>query len=187
MNIVFGGSFNPPTIAHLEMIKKLLSTFEGSNILLLPVGDDYKKPELELFHYRYQMLKLLVAGLDHVTVLDTEAINHYQGTLESLRRLEKTYQNLYFVIGSDHLKTLNQWINYRELLKLYPFIVMTRKNALTQKEADIMYQDIEHRFMFIDFDIDISASEVRVDIQKRKTHLTQDIHQYILENHLYKE
>lgn len=187
MNIVFGGSFNPPTIAHLEMIKKLLSTFKGSNVLLLPVGDDYKKPELELFHHRYEMLKHLVKGLEHVIVLDIEAINHYQGTLESLRRLEKTYQNLYFVIGSDHLKTLHQWINYQELLKQYPFIVMTRKNALTQEEADVMYKDIEHRFMFIDFDVDISASEVRLDIQKRKTHLTQDINQYILENHLYEE
>jgi nicotinate-nucleotide adenylyltransferase len=187
MNIVFGGSFNPPTIAHLEMIKKLLSTFIGSNVLLLPVGDDYKKPELESFHHRYEMLKHLVKGLDHVIVLDSEAINHYQGTLESLKRLEKTYPNLNFVIGSDHLKTLNQWINYQELLKQYPFIVMTRKNSITQEEANHMYKDIDHQFIFIDFDKDISASEVRLDAKKRKTHLTQDVNHYILENHLYEE
>ena len=45
MMIVFGGAFNPPTIAHLNIIKKLLSTYKGSHVLLLPVGNDYSKSE----------------------------------------------------------------------------------------------------------------------------------------------
>jgi nicotinate-nucleotide adenylyltransferase len=187
MNIVFGGSFNPPTIAHLEMIKKLLSTFDGSNVLLLPVGDDYKKPELLSFFHRFEMVKILIRGLDHVYTSDIEAVNHYQGTLESLRRLEKTYKNLHFVIGSDHLHELNQWINYKELLKSYPFIVLGRKNSLTKQEAEVLYQDIEHHFIYIDFDQDISSTEVRLNKQKRKTHLTPEINKYIIENHLYEE
>ncbi len=187
MNIVFGGSFNPPTIAHLKMIKKLLSTFKGSNVLLLPVGDDYKKPELESFKHRFEMLKRLVNGLEQVIVTDIEAVNHYQGTLESLRRLEKTYDNLYFVIGSDHLNELHLWINYKELLKNYTFIVMTRKNALSEEEANALYKDIEHHFIFIDFDIDISATNVRTDPTRRATDLTTSVLQYIEENQLYEE
>ncbi len=187
MNIVFGGSFNPPTIAHLKVINKLLSTFKGSNVLLLPVGDDYKKPELVSFKHRYEMLKRLVNGLEHVIVTDIEAVNHYQGTLESLKRLEKSYNHLYFVIGSDHLSELDQWINYKELLKNYTFIVMTRKNALTEEEANRLYKDIEHQFIFIDFDVDVSSTQVRVNYAKRTTDLTDSVRQYIVENQLYKE
>jgi len=44
MVLVFGGSFNPPTKAHLEIVEKLLERYEHARVLLLPVGDDYQKP-----------------------------------------------------------------------------------------------------------------------------------------------
>jgi nicotinate-nucleotide adenylyltransferase len=187
MYIVFGGSFNPPTIAHKKIIQKLLEAFEDSKVLLLPVGNDYKKEALISFKHRVTMLKLLTKDLPNVMISTIENNRDYQGTLYSLRELEKTYQPLYFVIGSDNLKDFKNWINYQELLKNYPFIVMKRKGGFTKKQAEILFKDIMHQFIFIDFNSNISSTNIRKDVLSSKKRLTDDVYQYIVKNNLYQE
>ncbi|MCR3907010.1 MAG: nicotinate (nicotinamide) nucleotide adenylyltransferase [Tenericutes bacterium] len=187
MHIVFGGAFNPPTKAHLNIIKKLMSTFEGSHVLLLPVGDDYKKPELIEFHHRLTMLKLMTSKMEQVTVSELESNRGYQGTLSILDALSYVYDNLHFVIGADNLYGFHKWIKYKELLSKYPFIIMTRKNGITEEEAEAMFKDIKHHFIFIEFDEDISSTDVRTNKTDQKNALTQEVYQYIRKNHLYEE
>jgi nicotinate-nucleotide adenylyltransferase len=185
MFIVFGGSFNPPTIAHKKIIQKLLEAFEDSKVLLLPVGNDYKKSELIPFNHRVMMLSLLTKEIKYAMIITIENVRNYKGTLYRLRELEKTYQPLYFVIGSDNLKDFKSWINYQELLKSYPFIVMKRKGGFSQKQAEVLFKDDLHQFMFIDFDSKISSTNIRRDIEKNKRSLTKEVYQYIVENNLY--
>ncbi len=187
MHLVFGGSFNPPTIAHLNIVKKLLSTYKGARVLLLPVGDDYKKPELAPFYHRYLMLELLIKKIDHASVLDIESRREYKGTLASLKEINKMYNDLYFVIGSDQLKDFKTWINYEELLESYPFIVMTREGSISKEEFDIMFRDIKHNFTYLSFNENISSSNIRKSLKKHSGHLTPEVYQYILKNHLYEE
>jgi len=187
MLIVFGGSFNPPTIAHLKIVKKLLSTYHGSQILLLPVGNDYSKPELIDIKYRIDMLNLLIANIHDVEVSDLEANRSYQGTLASLRELQKKDADVRFVIGLDNLLKVKRWIKYKELLADFPFIVMNRNGLITQEEAQDSFKDIDHDFSFIDFDEDISSTDVRLYPEKRNELLTKEIQAYILKNHLYEE
>ena len=185
MVIVFGGSFNPPTRAHQEIVKKLLNTFLDSTILLLPVGNDYKKPELIDFKHRYEMLKLLTKDLDQVIVSDLESKKAYNGTLESLNELSKTYQDIHFVIGSDNLKQFDTWINYKTLLKSYPFIVMMRKTGLTKEEAEQLFKDIDHNFTYVSFSMNIESSNIRKSLRNYHKDLTKDVYEYIQKNHLY--
>jgi nicotinate-nucleotide adenylyltransferase len=187
MTIVYGGSFNPPTLAHLNIIKKLLDNFRESKILLLPVGDDYQKKELVKFIDRYHMLKLLVSNLNRVEILDNESKRSYKGTLYSLNEIKKHYNDLYFVMGADQLIDFKSWIEYEKLLKEYPFIIMNRKNSLSIKETEELFKDYEHQFIYIDFEYDISSSTIREDIELNKEFLTDEIYRYIIENNLYKE
>ena len=187
MLIVFGGAFNPPTVAHLNIIKKLLSTFQGSQVLILPVGDDYHKPELIDFQYRIDMLNLLVQDMDQVIVSSLEKDTKYKGTLASLKELSKTYQDIHFVIGSDNLEGLKSWIKYEELLASYPFIVMTRKHAVNEMDAEKMFSDLKHDFSFIEVDEEASSTKVRKNQSYRKKYLTEQVYQYIIKNHLYEE
>ena len=41
MIVVFGGSFNPPTIAHHQIAKHILKQTECEQFFFLPVGDQY--------------------------------------------------------------------------------------------------------------------------------------------------
>jgi len=187
MLIVFGGAFNPPTVAHQNIVKKLLSTFLGSQVLILPVGDDYHKPDLIPFHYRIDMLNLLVEGIDNVIVSQLERDSGYRGTLVSLNELSKVYEDVHFVIGSDNLAGLKKWINYVDLLERFPFIVMTRDQAPTEKDAEEMFSHLKHHFIFVRFDEDASSTKVRSNQSSRKKYLTEKVHQYIIKNHLYEE
>lgn len=187
MLIVFGGSFNPPTVAHLKIVRKLLSTYHGSQVLLLPVGNDYSKPELIDIKNRIQMLNLLIRDMSRVEVSDLEANRAYKGTLASLRELQKKDTDLHFVIGLDNLLKIKQWIKYQELLHDFPFIVMNRQGSISQEEAQEAFKDVEHDFTFIGFDEDISSTDARLNPDKRSLLLTKEIKEYILKNHLYEE
>lgn len=187
MLIVFGGSFNPPTVAHLKIVLKLLSTYPGSHVLLLPVGNDYSKPELIDIKDRIHMLNLQFKKVSDVEVSNLEATRAYQGTLASLRELQKIDNDLHFVIGLDNLLKIKKWIKYQELLRDFPFIVMNRKGSITQEEAQEAFKNIDHQFTFIDFDEDVSSTEARLYPDKRDLLLTREVNEYILKNHLYEE
>lgn len=185
MIIVFGGSFNPPTRAHLEIINKLLDTYRDSTVLVLPVGNDYKKSELIDFKHRFAMLKRLTNHLERVIISDLEAHKTYNGTLGSLNELSKTYHELCFVIGADNLNQFHTWINYEELLKSYPFLIMTRNSGLSKDEAEKMFESYEHHFTYIPFEMDVQSSDIRKNIHAHIQDITEEVFQYIQENHLY--
>jgi nicotinate-nucleotide adenylyltransferase len=185
MVLVFGGSFNPPTKAHLEIVEKLLERYEHARVLLLPVGDDYQKPELVAFRHRRNMLKRLFKEHERVIVSDEEANAPYRGTLASLERLRDTYDDMSFVIGSDQLQGMKKWINYKALLERYPFIVLTRKNALTEEETEKEFANVKHDFTFIDFDVDVSSTEIRREPKLRDVWLTKEVREYIEAYNLY--
>lgn len=187
MLIVFGGSFNPPTVAHLKIVKKLLSTYTGSQILLLPVGNDYSKPELIDINDRINMLSLMLCDMDQVEISDLEANHKYQGTLASLRALSKKDSDIRFVIGLDNLLNVKKWIKSQELLHDFPFIIMQRHGSISQEEAQEAFKEIKHDFTFIDFDEDISSTDARVYPEKREQLLTKEVREYIIKNHLYEE
>jgi len=185
MKIVYGGSFNPPTLAHIEIIKRLLALYPQASMIIVPVGDDYRKKELASFEHRYRMLELATKDIDNLMISTIEHERPYQGTLATLKELEVIDQELLFVIGSDNLVHFDQWINYQELLSSYPFIVMNRFGYMTKEEADLMFQEIPHKFIFLDFDYPISSSDIRHHIDLYKKHLDEDVYLYIKNHHLY--
>ena len=92
MNIVYGGSFNPPTIAHKKIVLKLHELFKPQNILIIPTGDSYTWKNITPFFHRLNMTKI---AFPNECVLDIEQKKEYQGTINTLRYLEKYYDNLY--------------------------------------------------------------------------------------------
>lgn len=187
MIIVFGGSFNPPTKAHVHIIKHLLSLFEASKVIVVPVGDDYRKPELIAFEKRLEMLKIALDHMPNVFISSIESNRGYQGTLRTLDDLSKEYEDIHFVIGSDNLRELDTWINYKELLARYPFIVMNRKGYMTEDDANELYKDLPHRFIFVDFNNISASSTIRKNVRKNSHLLDPKVYQYIIDQKLYEE
>ena len=180
MNIVYGGSFNPPTKAHKLIIDKLFVVFHPDNIIVVPVGDSYNKASLIEYKYRLEMAKLLD---NRIIVSDLENTGKYLGTYNLLKKLSDYYSDLYYVIGSDNLINLDKWIDYKNLLHDFKFIVFNRHNLDLMDIILDKYKEFKDNFLVIDIDYDISSSEFRRTLNKDL--IPNEVYNYILENELY--
>ena len=46
--VIFGGAFNPPTRAHLDIATEALYYLDAEKVLFVPVSDLYKKDDVEI-------------------------------------------------------------------------------------------------------------------------------------------
>ena len=180
MNIVYGGSFNPPTRAHKFIIDRLFTIFRPDNIIVVPVGNNYGKEGLIDFKYRYEMAKLLD---NRVVVSRLEDNEKYLGTYNLLKELSKEYDNLYYVIGSDNLKKLDTWIEYKKLLHDFKFIVFNRYGLDLTDIINEKYSEFKNNFVIVELNLEVSSSEFRRT--KNKELISEEVYDYIVKNNLY--
>ena len=187
MNYVYGGSFNPPTKAHLKIIEKLINLPDCEHVIIIPVGDDYKKPYLVDFSKRAEMLEIVTKQYDQVIISDIEDKHNFHGTLKTLNLLSHDYSDLCFVMGTDQLKHFKTWIEYKKLLASYPFLIIQRNQMLNKEDIEFEFRDLDHHFRFIPFDEPISSTNARTNEFDRRKILDQRIIAYIEDHDLYKE
>ncbi|HHU55802.1 MAG TPA: nicotinate (nicotinamide) nucleotide adenylyltransferase [Acholeplasmataceae bacterium] len=186
MQILFGGAFNPPTIAHYEIIKYLLEKFEDAQIILLPTNQYYHKNDLAPFQDRFNMLDILCQKLNskRVTISDYEAkLDKYYGTYYIL----KAFNHPYFVIGADSLKNIDKWIKYPDIVIENKFIVFPRDNINIKgiMENNPILKKYNNNFIILENfrKLNISSTMFRKD--KENKYLLEEVAQYIKENNLY--
>jgi len=184
LNIVYGGSFNPPTIAHEGIISELKKEFKPENIIIIPAGNSYNRKELLDFRHRYNMLKLVSDDI----ISDIENKNQeYKGTLYTLDLLSKDYSNIHFVMGADNLIDIKSWIRYEELLSKYNFIIITRDDIDIKAFIDNNLSAYKSHFSFISLKYKVSSTAIRNNIEEHKNMLNPKVYEYIKKNHLYEE
>ncbi len=127
---VFGGSFNPPTVAHINLAKQVLEEMnEIEKVIFVPVSTKYNKKGLASDEVRLNMLKSICNSQENLEVSDLELKSERQlYTIETLRIIEKQNpgKEIYFIIGTDNLKELETWYKPDELLKNFKIIVLDR-------------------------------------------------------------
>ena len=182
MLIIYGGSFNPPTKAHLELVSKLKSEFPLAKIVIVPVSKaNYTwKDNLLEDHYRFQMLKLQFPELEISNYEQTNT--KYKGTYELLSYFKTYDSDIRFVIGSDNLSQMPLWINYSNLIKDFKFICFKRPTDKINLEVFKNHQD---NLTIIEMDSEISATKIREDVNKYRDWLIPSVYDYIIKNNLY--
>jgi nicotinate-nucleotide adenylyltransferase len=126
---VFGGSFNPPHVAHVLACALLLSVEDIDHVLIVPA---YKHPfakPLAPFDDRVRMCELGMAWIPRVTVSRVEEeIGGESRTLRTLEHLASSRPDwsLRLAIGSDILAEAPRWYGFAEIAKLAPPIVLAR-------------------------------------------------------------
>lgn len=182
MLIIYGGSFNPPTKAHLGVVELLQTKFPTAKIVIVPVSaTNYTwKFNLASNEDRYNMLKL---AFPQIEISDYEFKNSkYKGTYQLLLDFRKVDPEVAFVIGTDNLAQMPQWINFTNLIKDFKFIVIKRP---TDKVDFRAYQGYENNFTVLEMNSNISATEIRNAVEKRKDWLLEPVYEYIKKNNLY--
>ncbi|MEN4053317.1 MULTISPECIES: nicotinate (nicotinamide) nucleotide adenylyltransferase [Sulfurimonas] len=176
---LYGGSFDPPHIAHEAIVTALSNLDFLDKIIVMPT---YLNPFKDSFttpaELRLEWLKKIFSEYENVEIDSYEVDKKKKvPTIESVNHLLKEYDKIYVVIGADNLSSLHKWHKYDELKAKVTFIVATRDDIKIPKD-----------FIQLKIDEDISSSELRknLDISKLPKKCAHEIAQYYKEHNANK-
>ncbi len=189
MHVVYGGAFNPPTIAHLEVFYFLEDRLNVSSFTYLPVSSAYTKSSLVSNYHRLKMLELMTQSIDKIAISDLEMRDElFEGTYQSLVRLSDDSKEPYaFVIGADNIGDLASWKMASSLLGEFKLIVLGRHGIDVQTlidSDDFLSKYRDNFIVFEDFNCDVSSTTFRDTLDKSMVH--EAVYQYIIDQDLYK-
>lgn len=183
MNIVYGGVFNPPTIAHENAIKKVLKVLDVERFIVVPVGGNYHLKNVTDDKHRFSMVQLITDKLK-VELSDIELNNEkYEGTYSLLRKLD--LPDTKFLIGSDNLSSVEYWIEPESILSEFGLVVLSRNSDIHEIiESSELLSKYKHNIVVIDdFNYEISSTMFRESLDFSL--VTKEIKKYIIDNDLY--
>ena len=189
MIVIFGGSFNPPTVDHYEIAKQVSSLSFVSKLIFVPVGDQYNKAGLIPSDYRLNMLHAVANKLSKVEVSDVEVSRDKPlKTLETLMIFKEVYntEELGFVMGADNLEDLKNWYKYEQLLSQFKILVVNRNQSDVLKYIKKSFPTLTESFIFVDGFISkgVSSSQFRNN-PAREDIIMPEVLDYIKSNSLY--
>ena len=126
---VFGGSFNPPHLAHVLALAVVLARFEVERILVVPTYQHPFAKALAPYEDRVKMCELAMAVLPRVEVSRIEeALGGESRTLRTIERLRADHPGkpLRFVMGADLVVESAKWYAFDRVAALAPPIVLGR-------------------------------------------------------------
>lgn len=149
---LFGGSFNPPHIAHRMLCFSLLECKQFDKICFIPV---YKHPfgkELVSFNHRLEMCKLLTKPFGkRIITTDVERylVKRHGGkgyTIDMVTYFKTWYpeDDFTLIIGSDVSDELHKWRSIDAIKKLVD-IQITPRMTHHRTRQDISATDIRKR------------------------------------------
>lgn len=126
---IFGGSFNPPHMAHVLVVAWALGTGEIDRVWAIPTGGHPFGKNLAPFEDRMEMARRAFACFGElVEVLDVEREPRVHYSIETMRALARGYprNSWRWIMGSDTLLDAERWLEYDRLMELAPPLVIPR-------------------------------------------------------------
>ncbi len=184
---ILGGTFNPVHIGHLILAEEAREKLGLDKIIFIPTALPPHKDNLNIApaDSRLKMLKLAIKGNRYFAVSDIEIKRRGRSfTIDTLKELKRKYSRdeLYFIIGSDLLKYLNEWKDLNEIIKMVKFVAATRPGYPLEQ--------IPHYIKTLAIRaVDVSGFEVRECVRENKSFrylVPETIFNYINRANLYK-
>ena len=127
---LYGGSFNPPHIAHVLVAAWALGSGQVGELWIIPTGGHPFGKTLAPFEDRIEMCRRAFACFgDRIRLLDTEREPRVHYSIDTLRALAGAHpgRRWRWIMGSDTLADAPRWRQYDELVALAPPLVIPRR------------------------------------------------------------
>ena len=176
--IVLGGSFNPPTIAHLRLLLGAVNALGADKGIFVPSSQGYVKSKMKRAKHpeevlsetkRMKMLRAMAEEDPRLLADDLEYHRKGKGyTYETMLEVQAKYPDaeLFFLAGGDKVDIFSRWHRIDEFLERFHIIVVKRdgEDPEASIEANDYLRQHKDRFHVIEAPegIDgISSSAVR--------------------------
>jgi nicotinate-nucleotide adenylyltransferase len=126
---VFGGSFNPPHVAHALVPLLVQSTHDVDLVLVVPTFRHPFAKDLAPYDDRVRMCELAMNGKRDVEISRVEEeLGGESRTLRTLEHLAAKHPDwrMRLVVGSDIVAEAPRWFGFEAIQKLAPLIVLHR-------------------------------------------------------------
>ena len=194
---IYGGSFNPPHLGHVEAVRTALRELKPDRLLIIP---DRIPPHKELEEgspepeERLALCKLAFAELEDVVVSDMEIQRTGKSySYDTVRELEQNYpgEPLILLMGTDMFLSFDSWYHFEYLLQHCELTVFARENdgkqalaekaALDRREYDAKIRVLDHQ------PLPISSSQIREQLPRRagREYLSPSVYSEIIRKRLY--
>jgi nicotinate-nucleotide adenylyltransferase len=129
---LYGGTFDPVHVGHLEVARKVSELFEIEKVLFVPAQmapHKIGRPVTEPIH-RYAMLALATQDDPKLVIstfeLEAPDRRYTVDTIEHFQRELDESTELFFIMGADSWSEIATWREWERLLTMTNHIVVTR-------------------------------------------------------------
>ena len=176
---IYGGSFNPIHLGHLETAISLKAELKLDHLFLVPCCIPVHKDELKFSSTeRLQMIKIALESYPSIE-LDEREINRggKSFTIDTLKELKKIYTDspICLIIGMDSYLSIKSWKDWKKFSQLAHLVVLKREgyngeNVLLESfqktsSADQLKSQLNGLLFFSNtLLIEVSSSDIRSKI-----------------------
>ncbi len=129
---IYGGTFDPVHKGHVAVARTVLQLFELDEVLFVPacVPPHKRNTKVTSPFHRFAMLSLATQDDQQLRIstsdLDVPDEPYAVETVVRIRREVGLDTELFFLMGADSWLEIKSWHDWRRLMELCHFIVMTR-------------------------------------------------------------
>jgi nicotinate-nucleotide adenylyltransferase len=184
---LFGGTFDPIHSAHLRIAEEAVRSLQLDRVLFVPAGTPPHKTGVLITPYedRLQMVELACAPYPKFEASRLEEREGRSYTIETVlrfRRLLKLGDRLFFLIGADAFDDIESWKDWRKLMELIEFIVVTRPGGTYKIPERARVQALEG----LELPVSSSSIRARLSVRAPTPELPAAVRAYIEERGLYR-
>ncbi|MCZ6836775.1 MAG: nicotinate (nicotinamide) nucleotide adenylyltransferase [Planctomycetota bacterium] len=199
--LIFGGTFDPPHLAHTTLPPIVAKMLGCELILYIPASINPLKtqtPPTPSVH-RLSMLRLAIASIPNALIDELEL--HREGpsfTIDTLEALQNKYgpeTKLHLLIGADAALSFEKWKDWQRILEMVEPIVMPRPpydHATLIREFNSLFKPEQAAYWIAHIAevpyLDVSASDIRqmlINGQDLSQFLLPEVAHYLKANELY--
>ncbi len=188
---IFGGSFDPPHTAHVELARTALQALALDEVRWIPAGQPWQKSRaMTPAPHREAMVRLAIAG-EPGFVLDRIELERSGPsiTLDTVMAFQAAEPGVDWVllIGGDQYANLHTWRHWPELLSRVTLAVAQRPGVTQAPDAAV--QARPHRVVPLPM-LDISSTQIRQQVARGgalDALVPPAVARYIEHNRLYQE
>jgi len=153
---LYGGSFDPPHIGHLAVIKESIKLLDINRLVVIPAflnpfkADSHYSPSERLKLSNELFGKIPKVLIDNYEITEGKATS----TAQTLKHFQKKYKVKYIIIGADNLSSITKWYNFSWLNSNITWVIATRARYKLNTAP-------LQSFRILKVEVDISSTEIR--------------------------
>ena len=186
---LFGGTFDPPQLAHLALARAARDALQLDELRWIPTGNPWQKTRaITDAAHREAMVALTIAGEPRFVLERCELQRSGPSvTLDTVRELQQRDgpAQWVWIMGRDQYVNLHTWRGWRELLQRVTLAVAERPGVTAAVDADVA----AHPHTMVPLPpLPISATDIRARVARGESIaglVTDAVARYIARHHLY--